>query len=292
MTIYKPRYSLFFLGLIILIMIVFETLQQRYYIETFQPQLQIGFFTLLKNQLIKWLVWLFLSVFLNFFVKKLSRKNHIQLFDLFKLFLLIIVLIFVGIFIMSLIGYFISDIQLSLSKYLSDSMVFFAYQKTPIYTLAYICFSVIIYFYYINLRLKIEISNFGLLKIENRALYEKLNVTYQDKAAVLKIKVGNSYKIIAINDIFWLQADDYCVNVHMHNNNVYSLRKSLKSLEDIMPTNFLRVHRSAIVNMEIVDEIQSNGIISLLLKNGDIIAISKSRTSQVKHYFSQLKKTE
>jgi len=276
--------TIIFICFIIVLMAVFETMQQLFYINKFQPQLKVGFIEILKSQTIKWLTWLLFSTFVALYVKKLVHNHHKQLVDYLKLLTLILCLVFVDVFIISLYSSMQNDLEIAWKAFMYESLIFFTFQKLPIYTLGYIGFAGVMYFYYENMKLKIEVSNFGNLKLENAQLYKKLANNHDDKIKILKIKVGNTYKIIAVNNIYWLQADDYCVNVHMQNSQIYSLRKSLKSLENIMPEHFLRVHRGAIVNMHHIKEYRTNSTNTLILINGSHVTVSKSKSSLVKKF--------
>ena len=97
---------------------------------------------------------------------------------------------------------------------------------------------------------------------------------------------GNSYKIISVDEIDWIEADDYCVNIHCKNNEAtYSMRSTLKALEGSLPENFLRVHRSAIVNMNHVQEFQTKGTGLVKLKSGDEVTVSKSKLKTINKFY-------
>ena len=100
--------------------------------------------------------------------------------------------------------------------------------------------------------------------------------------------MGNKFKIISIEDIDWIEADDYCVNIHSRNSDaVYSMRATLKYLESILPGSFLRVHRSAIVNMDGVEEYKTQGSGLITMKSGDEIAVAQSKLKMINDFFSQ-----
>ncbi|MEL7060852.1 MAG: LytTR family DNA-binding domain-containing protein [Acidobacteriota bacterium] len=65
--------------------------------------------------------------------------------------------------------------------------------------------------------------------------------------------------VIDVSDVEWIEADDYCVRVHA-SGAVHVLRRSLKWFgERLDPRRFVRVHRSALVNLAHLREIQHRG---------------------------------
>ena len=124
------------------------------------------------------------------------------------------------------------------------------------------------------------------LKKVNAATYQKLKVSSSDKSKILNIKIGNKRKIIPVETILFLEADDYCVNVHTIDNPAYSMRISLKSLEEKLEHHFLRVHRKSIVNMKKVKELNLNRNPNLILENNKQVLVSKSNLKKVKDYLS------
>ncbi|HJU65121.1 MAG TPA: LytTR family DNA-binding domain-containing protein, partial [Gemmatimonadaceae bacterium] len=73
----------------------------------------------------------------------------------------------------------------------------------------------------------------------------------------LVIDTGGAELILDIAEIMWIEADDYYAAVHARGRR-YLIRESLSSLEERLDrTQFVRVHRSAIVNLAQVSEIRS-----------------------------------
>jgi len=64
------------------------------------------------------------------------------------------------------------------------------------------------------------------------------------------------------------------------------MRSSLKALEQKLDSNFLRVHRKAIVNMDFAKEINLSQSPILILQNNEVIAISKSNLKLVRDFIS------
>jgi two-component system LytT family response regulator len=97
----------------------------------------------------------------------------------------------------------------------------------------------------------------------------------------LALKDGDRAVVIKANDIVWIEAEDYYVLVHSRQGR-HLVRTSLASLEQRLdPRRFLRVHRTAIVNVEEVRTIHDRGRLCLTLSDGSEVAVSRSRRSQV-----------
>jgi two-component system LytT family response regulator len=94
-------------------------------------------------------------------------------------------------------------------------------------------------------------------------------------------KDGNRSVVIKAADVVWIEAEDYYVLVHAHQGR-HLLRTSLASLEQRLdPRRFLRVHRTAIVNVEEIRTIQDSGGLVLTLSDGASVAVSRSRRASV-----------
>ncbi len=72
-------------------------------------------------------------------------------------------------------------------------------------------------------------------------------------------KSGNTASVVPVGDIEWIEAADYYVCLHAGGKR-HLLRESIRSLESKLdPTRFIRLHRSAIVNLDHVREIHRDG---------------------------------
>jgi two-component system LytT family response regulator len=89
--------------------------------------------------------------------------------------------------------------------------------------------------------------------------------------------------VLDSDEIDWIEADDYYAAVHTRDRR-HLIRESLSSLEGRLdPSRFVRVHRSAIVNLERVREYRTDtpGECAVLLRDGTRIAVSRRRREQV-----------
>jgi len=126
------------------------------------------------------------------------------------------------------------------------------FSKGPIYILGYIAIAIILHFYFVSEELPFQVQELSELKDSNLKLYNELKSEINDKTTILNVKIGNKRRIIPVEEIQWIEADDYCVKLHLENGKSYTMRSNLKALENKLSLPFLRVHRKTIVNMTMV----------------------------------------
>jgi two-component system LytT family response regulator len=101
---------------------------------------------------------------------------------------------------------------------------------------------------------------------------------------VLAIKDGSEVTRVALNDIKWIDAAGDYMCVHA-TDQTHIMRRTMKELEkDLDPKNFVRAHRSAIVNIKFVQKMVSHisGEYHLILNNGTELKVSRSHRDRVK----------
>jgi two-component system LytT family response regulator len=96
----------------------------------------------------------------------------------------------------------------------------------------------------------------------------------------LVIVTAHGQRIVLLDDIEWIGADDYYAAVHAGGRR-HLLRESLASLEERLDmTRFVRVHRGAIVNVTRIREVRTaNGDTAVILRDGTRIPVSRRRRS-------------
>ncbi len=95
--------------------------------------------------------------------------------------------------------------------------------------------------------------------------------------------------LVGTDEIDWIEAANYCAKLHTRNR-VFIIRESLKALEtQLDPTQFFRVSRSAIVNLDRVQEIQpfARGSQMVILKDDTRITMSRSRREALERLLGQ-----
>lgn len=89
--------------------------------------------------------------------------------------------------------------------------------------------------------------------------------------------------VVPVDEVSWIEADDYYVTVHAGGRR-HLWRESLGALEGRLdPRQFVRVHRSAIVNVDRVREIEHgrDGRAVVRLDSGARVPVSRSRRDEV-----------
>jgi len=96
--------------------------------------------------------------------------------------------------------------------------------------------------------------------------------------------------LVEVDDIEWIEADDYCVRVHVADN-THVLRRSLKWFGDRLdPEKFIRVHRSALLNLAHLQEIQHRGVDDhvAILSSGHEVPLSRAGRELLRKALPQL----
>jgi two-component system LytT family response regulator len=95
----------------------------------------------------------------------------------------------------------------------------------------------------------------------------------------LVVRSGSGLVFLRPEDVDWIEAADYYVQLHV-GPRVHLLREPLHSLEDRLdPAEFVRVHRSAIVNLDRVLEVRTEpgGRSVVVLADGTRLKLSRRR---------------
>ncbi len=117
-----------------------------------------------------------------------------------------------------------------------------------------------------------------------RKLASGESITTNPYPDVLAIKDGSQVTRVAVNDIQWIDAAGDYMCVHA-TDQTHIMRRTMKELEkDLDPKNFVRAHRSAIVNIKFVQKMVSHisGEYHLILNNGTELKVSRSHRDRVK----------
>ncbi|MGH7494536.1 MAG: LytR/AlgR family response regulator transcription factor [bacterium] len=99
----------------------------------------------------------------------------------------------------------------------------------------------------------------------------------------LVIKAGGRVYFLKAHEIDWIEAADYYVTLHAGGKS-HLLRESLHSLERRLdPARFQRIHRSTIVNLDRVQELQSiaYGDYLVILRDGTQLKMSRAHRQRL-----------
>jgi two-component system LytT family response regulator len=118
--------------------------------------------------------------------------------------------------------------------------------------------------------------------LQDQVLIPKTN-NVNDK---ITIPQQDGFEVINTSDILYCKADDNYTEIYLNTNKKKLVSKTLKYFEDALNnTNFARVHKSYLVNVnEIVKYVKGKGG-SVVLSNGKQIMVSASKKSELLSYF-------
>jgi len=83
--------------------------------------------------------------------------------------------------------------------------------------------------------------------------YEKKNK--QSSKKTICLKSYGDYQYLNTDDILFLKADNNTTDFHMKDGNIITAFKTLKTYGALLPTSFLRIHKSYIINSSYVSRI-------------------------------------
>lgn len=99
----------------------------------------------------------------------------------------------------------------------------------------------------------------------------------------LAVRERGRVVFLPVEEIDWIEAADYYVRLHV-GSRTHLLRESMRALERTLdPGRFFRVHRSAIVNLERVKELQPwfHGQYLVVLEDGTQLKLSRRRRERL-----------
>jgi two-component system LytT family response regulator len=128
---------------------------------------------------------------------------------------------------------------------------------------------------YAKERFRSQRQNDGRMQISALLQSIKSKPKYLER---LVIKAGGRITFLTTDEINWIEADDKYV--HLHTSKARPMvRQTLTAMEvQLDPAKFRRVHRSAIVNVECIKELQPlfSGEYSILLQDGSKLTLSRN----------------
>jgi two-component system, LytTR family, response regulator len=127
----------------------------------------------------------------------------------------------------------------------------------------------------------------GLLESTDRA--PRTAETSPQYLTRLVVKNGGKVSFVRTEEIDWIEAADYYVRLHVARKS-HLLRETMSALEaQLDPARFFRVHRSAIVNLDRLVEIQPyfHGEHVLVLSEGSKLKLSRARKEKLEQLLRQ-----
>lgn len=117
------------------------------------------------------------------------------------------------------------------------------------------------------------------------ALLDEVNVPQQNGSDRLIIKSAGRVVFIKTAEIDWVEAAANYVRIHS-GTETYLMRETMNAFESRLDTSkFIRIHRSIIVNIEKIKELQpcNSGEYIVVLRNGKELSLSRSFKDRIQH---------
>lgn len=95
---------------------------------------------------------------------------------------------------------------------------------------------------------------FSELELRKTMMRLKKQIADSNKLTVC-LKSYKDYRYINTDDILFLKADNNTTDFHMKDGHVIEAYKTLKTFEQLLPHNFLRIHKSYVINSKYVSRI-------------------------------------
>ncbi|GJG89352.1 DNA-binding response regulator [Gemmatimonadetes bacterium T265] len=93
------------------------------------------------------------------------------------------------------------------------------------------------------------------------------------------LKTRGRVRLLPVEEVAWIEADDVYVRLHTAGGAAHLHRAPLGELEAALdPRRFVRIHRSAVVNLDYVAELQadSHGAFAVRLRDRTVLTLSRS----------------
>lgn len=279
--------SILVVAFCLLAFIVFEAFQQKFYAENFGNGIliEVSFWEFLMVGLKRWTIWVFLSVVLIWFAFRYPIKRNANLSLLIPSYgFIMVALLLADVAMAALLNMW--ELEQSGFSTFSELYYYFFFHKAPIILVSLMLTVLLVNYYILRQRVEVQVKRMGRLEENNQQLTHQIKSqksSLSDESMVIQVKVGHRTKVIALDTILWIQSDDYCVKIHTQHEESFTLRSSLKRLDEMLPSDqFLRIHRTAIVRLAAIDSFYQNGRSYVLLSNGEEVPVAQVQMRQLK----------
>lgn len=124
-------------------------------------------------------------------------------------------------------------------------------------------------------------KNRQLRSVQNN-LDALMNNLQANSNKTLSVPILNGYSYLPLNEIEFLQADGSYVHIHMLKQAKKTISKNLRYFENMLESenNFVRIHRSFIINMESVEAYSKADRGIVVMKSGKKIDVARNRKQE------------
>ena len=153
-----------------------------------------------------------------------------------------------------------------LHQYLQKLPLFIGYANTSKYAYNALKYGFFDYWLTPNTEFEIRKTIFKLRKLKPK----------ENKPSTICLKTYRDFHYLDTSEILYLKADNNTTDFILLDGEVVSASKTLKSFEETLPENFIRIHQSYILNSAYVSRINYGKSICSLRNNPHKIPFSKS----------------
>ncbi len=118
-------------------------------------------------------------------------------------------------------------------------------------------------------------------EFDYQALLQNLKTSLR-KESLDRIAIHHSkgIKLVDVSDLLRMEANGNCTTIYFKDGSTYLDTRTLKVYEDILPSNFTRIHKSHIVNLnEVKEYIHTDGH-RVVLTDSESVPVSRGRLSE------------
>ncbi len=102
----------------------------------------------------------------------------------------------------------------------------------------------------------------------------------------ITVKRGYEIQVIPIEEIKYFKSANIYVELYLKDKQIALCDKSMKTIIPLLPSNYFRIHKSYIIDINNIETIQTlgGGQYRVLLKSGDVLPVSRQRIKLVKQF--------
>ncbi|MEP2936675.1 MAG: LytTR family DNA-binding domain-containing protein [Gilvibacter sp.] len=116
--------------------------------------------------------------------------------------------------------------------------------------------------------------------------YKKKHPT--DGSKVICLKSYKDYHYLNTDEILFLKADNNTTDFHLSDGSVVGAFKTLKTFGEVLPKNFMRIHKSYIINIDYISRIQYGKALCIIRKHAHQIPFTKTFMENVEQINTSL----
>lgn len=131
---------------------------------------------------------------------------------------------------------------------------------------------------------------FNELELRKSVLKFEMNLAEKIKSTIC-LKSYKDFHYIDTNEILFLKADNNTTDFHMKDGSSISAFKTLKTFENSLPKNFLRIHKSYIINRDYVSRINFGKLNCTIQKHSYKIPFTKTYLNNIESINKDLSET-